>query len=172
MPPSIAACLHGHHVLWILASTKGKHNRCVQMTKVVFLYRTNLPRTVITRPWHLRVNGSPKLLEELQFLLLTEHHLASGGTLKLKDEFGFLTSELLLDLLGHPIEPCCELLLVSTREPDARALGDLCLYDNGPVGHLHRRYTSNHVLLFFHIARGFETEGKRYSVTHPVTIVG
>src|SRR5687767_5651896 len=114
MPPSIAACLHGHHVLWILASTQGKHNRRVEMTKVVFLYRTNLPRTVITCPWHLRVNGSPKLPEELQFLLLAEHHLAPGGTLELEDEVGFLTPELFLDLLGHPIEPCCEFLLVST----------------------------------------------------------
>src|SRR5918993_2476808 len=114
MPPSIAACLHGHHVLWILASTQGKDNRRVEMTKVVFLYRANLPRTVITRPWHVRVNGSPKLPEELQFLLLAEHVLASGGTLKLKDEFGVLTPKLLLDLLGHPIEPCREFLLVST----------------------------------------------------------
>src|SRR5918999_4949477 len=114
MPPSIAACLHGHHVLWILASTQGKHNRRVQMMVVVLLYRADLPCTVITRPWHLRVNGSPKLPEELQFLLLAEHHLAPGGTLKLKDEFGFLTPELLLDLPSHPIEPCCEFLLVST----------------------------------------------------------
>src|SRR5918993_5308783 len=103
MPPYIAACLHSHHVLWILASTKGKHNRRVQMTKVVFLYRTNLPCTVITRPWHLRVNGSPKLPEELQFLLLTEHLLASVGTLELEDEVGLFAFELLLDLLGHPI---------------------------------------------------------------------
>ena len=79
---------------------------------VVLLYRANLPRTVITRPWHVRVNGSPKLPEELQFLLLAEHHLASGGTLKLKDEFGFLTLKLVLDLPSHPIEPCCEFLLV------------------------------------------------------------
>src|SRR5919107_889613 len=142
------------------------------MTKVVFLYRTNLPRTVITRPWHVRVNGSPKLPEELQFLLLAEHHLASGGTLELEDEFGFLTPELLLDLPSHSIEPCCEFLLISTREPDTRALRDLRLYDNGAVGHLHCRYTSNHVLLIFHVARGSETERKRIGVIRPVAIVG
>src|SRR5687767_1210303 len=83
MPPSIAACLHGHHVLWILASTQGKDDRRVQMTKVMFLYRTNLPCSVKTRPWHIWVNGSPKLPQDLQFLLLAEHHLSSGGTLKL-----------------------------------------------------------------------------------------
>src|SRR5918999_1541838 len=103
MPPFIAACLHGHHVLWILASTQGKHNRRVQMMVVVLLYRTNLPCTVITCPWHLRVNGSPKVPEELQLILLTEHVLPSGGTLELKDEFGVVTPELLLDLGGHPI---------------------------------------------------------------------
>src|ERR687898_310234 len=129
MPPFIAACLHGHHVVWILASTQGKHNRRVEMSKVVFLYRTNLPRTVITRPWHVRVNGSPELPEELQFLL------------------------------------------VSTREPDARALLDHCLYDNGAVGHLHCRYASNHVLLIFHVARGSETERKRIGVIHPVAVL-
>src|ERR687897_492938 len=102
-------------LVWSLpSSTEGKHNRRVQMMVVVLLYRADLPRTVITRPWHLRVNGSPKLPEEPQFLLLTEHFLASGGTLKLKDEFGLVAFELLLDLLGHPIEPCCEFLLVST----------------------------------------------------------
>src|ERR687891_270008 len=103
MPPSIAACLHGHHVLWILVSTQGKHNRRVEMSKVVFLYRTNLPRTVITRPWHVRVNGSPELPEELQLLLLTEHFLASGGTLELENEVGLFAFELLLYLSGHPI---------------------------------------------------------------------
>ena len=73
------------------------------MMVVVLLYRADLPRTVITRPWHVRVNGSPKVPEELQLLLLTEHVLASGGTLKLKDEFGSVAFELLLDLSGHPI---------------------------------------------------------------------
>jgi hypothetical protein len=73
------------------------------MMVVVLLYRADLPCTVITCPWHLRVNGSPKLPEELQFLLLTEHLLASGGTLELEDEVGLFAFELLLDLLGHPI---------------------------------------------------------------------
>src|SRR5215213_371625 len=100
---------------WSLpVSTQGEHNRRVEMMVVALLYRANLPRTVKPSPWHLRVNGSPKVPEELQLLLLSEHVLASGGTLKLKDEFGFLTPELLLDLLGHPIEPCCEFFLVST----------------------------------------------------------
>ena len=73
------------------------------MMVVVLLYRANLPRTVITRPWHVRVNGSPKVPEQLQLLLITEHHLAPGGALELEDEFGFLTPKLLLDLRGHPI---------------------------------------------------------------------
>ena len=39
----------------IPSSTQGKYNRRVQMTKVVFLYRTDLPSTVITRPWRIRI---------------------------------------------------------------------------------------------------------------------
>ncbi len=70
---------------------------------VVFLYRANLPRTVITRPWSIRIQGLPKPLEELQLLLLTEHILAPGGTLELENEFGFLTPKLVLDLPCHPI---------------------------------------------------------------------
>src|SRR5215203_6830465 len=100
------------------------------MMVVVLLHRADLPSTVITRPWHVRVNGSPKLPEVLQLLLLAEHHLASGGTLELKDEFGFLTPKLLLDLLGHPIEACSDLLLVSAREPDTRAFWNLRLYSD------------------------------------------
>ena len=73
------------------------------MMVVVFLYRANLPRTVITRPWHVRINGSPKVPEELQLLLLTEHFLASGGTLELEYEVGLFALELLLYLSGHPI---------------------------------------------------------------------
>ncbi len=73
------------------------------MMAIVLLYRTNLPYGVKTRPWHLRIQGLPKPLEELQLLLLTEHRLPSGGSLELKDEFGSLTPELLLDLSGHPI---------------------------------------------------------------------
>src|SRR5215204_2492777 len=155
MPPSIAACLRGHHVLWILASTQGKDDRRVQMTKVVFLYRTDLPCSVKTRPWRIRTNRLPKLLQDLRFLLLSEHHLSSGGTLELKDEFGFLTPKLLLDLLGHSIEACSDLLLVSAREPDAGALLYLSLYDYGPVGHLHCGYASNDVLLISHVAGSF-----------------
>ena len=73
------------------------------MTVIVLPYRTNLPYSVETRPWHIWVNGVAKPLEELQLLLLTEHQVASGHTLKLKDELGFLTPKLLLDLLSHPI---------------------------------------------------------------------
>src|SRR5215210_7575250 len=94
-------------------STQGKDNRRVEMTKVMLLYRTNLPYSVKTRPWHVRPNRLPKLPEELEFLLLPEQKFASGQTLELKDEFGFLTSELLFDLLGHPIEPSGDLLLIS-----------------------------------------------------------
>src|SRR5215211_285850 len=141
------------------------------MTVVMLLYRTNLPYSVETRPWHVRVNRLAKLPEELQLLLISEHHLASGGTLELEHEFGFLTPELLLDLCGHPIEPCGDLLLVSAREPDARALRDLRLYADGSVGHLHCGYAQGNVLFIFHVARSPETERKRYSVTHPVALV-
>jgi hypothetical protein len=61
---------------WSLSSsTEGKDNRRVEVTKVVLLYRTDLPPSVITRPWHVRVNRSPKLPEEVQLLLIAEHHL-------------------------------------------------------------------------------------------------
>src|SRR5215218_2794108 len=156
----------------IPSSTQGKDNRCVQMTKVVFLYWTNLPCSVKTRPWRIRTNRLPKVLQDLQFLLLAEHHLPSGGTLELEDEFGFGTPDLLLDLLGHPIEACGDLLLVTAREPEARALLDLRLHGDRSVGHLHRGYASNDVLLIFHVAGRFETEGKRYGVRHPVAVVG
>jgi hypothetical protein len=47
---------------WTLPlSTQGKGDRCVQMTKVVLLYRTNLSPSVVTCPWHVRANSLPKL---------------------------------------------------------------------------------------------------------------
>jgi hypothetical protein len=47
---------------WSLSSsTEGKDNRCVQMTKVVLLYRTDLSPSVVTCPWHVRANRLPKL---------------------------------------------------------------------------------------------------------------
>src|SRR5687768_17107660 len=116
------------------------------MTVVVLLYRANLPYCVETRPWHVRFNGLPKPLEQLELLLLTEHQFASGRTLKLEDKLRLGTSELLLDLGGHPIEPSGDLLLISAREPDARALLDLCLNGDGPVSHPNCRCASNHVL--------------------------
>src|SRR5918997_1668628 len=140
------------------------------MMVVVLLYRTDLPYSVKTCPRRLRANSLAKPLEDLQLLLISEHRLASGQTLKLQDEFGFLTPKLLLDLGGHPIE-AGGLLLISTREPDTRALLDLRLYDNRPIGHLHCRYASNNVPLVFHVARGFENERKRHSITHPVALV-
>jgi hypothetical protein len=39
----------------IPSSTEGKDNRRVEMMVVVFLYRADLPRTVITRPWSIRI---------------------------------------------------------------------------------------------------------------------
>src|SRR5215212_10454857 len=141
------------------------------MTIVMLLDRANLSYGVKTRPRHIRANGLPKLPEELQLLLLSEHHPPSGGTLELEDEFGFLTPKLLLDLGCHPIESGADLLLVSAREPYARAFWDLRLYGDGAVGHAHRRHASNYVLLIFHVARGSKTERKRYSVTPPVAIV-
>jgi hypothetical protein len=94
-------------------STEGKDDRRVEVTVVVLLHRTNLPPSVKTRPWHVRVNRLAKLPEELQLLLLTEQHLPSGGTLKLKEEFRLVAIKLLLDLSGHPIEPSGEFLLIS-----------------------------------------------------------
>src|ERR671910_2217206 len=140
------------------------------MNVVMLLYRTDLPYGVKTHPWHVRPNRLAKPLEQLQLLLLPEHHVASGHTLELEDEFGLLTPKLLLDLLGHPIEPCGNSLLVSAREPDTRAFGDFRLYDDGAIVHLHRGYASNDVLLIFHVARGSEKERKRYGVPQPVSI--
>src|SRR5215210_1763294 len=138
------------------------------MSKVVLLYRSDLSYSVKTYPRCFRVYGLAKPIEEPQLLLLTEHRLASGATLKLEDEIGFLTTELVLDLGGHPIEPIGDLLLVSAREPDTRAFWDLRLYGDGAVGHAHRRHASNHVFLIFHVAGSPEAERKRYSVTKPV----
>ena len=70
---------------------------------VVLLYRTNLSYGVETRPWCFRTNRLAKPLENLQLLWLTKHRLASGHALKLENEFGFLTTELVLDLPSHPI---------------------------------------------------------------------
>jgi hypothetical protein len=36
-------------------STQGKDDRGVEMTKVVLLYRTNLPYGVKTHPWSIRI---------------------------------------------------------------------------------------------------------------------
>src|SRR5215203_3458481 len=141
------------------------------MTIVMLLYRANLSYGVKTRPRHIRANGLPKLPEELQLLLLAEHHLASGGTLELKDEFRFGSLKLLLDLSGHPIEPGGEFILVSAREPYARALLDFRLHGDGSVGHLHSRHTSYNVLLVLHVAGSLETERERNGVTHPVAIL-
>ncbi len=69
----------------------------------MLLYRTDLPPSVKTSPWHIRVKRLPKLPEELQLLLIAEHHLASGGTLELENEFGLVAFKLLLDLSCHPI---------------------------------------------------------------------
>jgi hypothetical protein len=90
----------------LLSSTEGKDYRRVEMTVVVLLHRTDLSYSVETRPRRIRIQGLPKPLEELLLLLLAEHHLASGQTLKLKDEFGFLTPELLIYLVGHPLLGC------------------------------------------------------------------
>ena len=83
------------------------------MNVVMLLYRTNLPYSVKTHPWHIRLNRFAKPLEELELFLLTEHQFASGHTLKLKDEFELLTLKLLLDLGCHPIEACGDLLFIS-----------------------------------------------------------
>src|SRR5215203_2934344 len=141
------------------------------MAKIVLLHRTNLPYGVKTRPWHVRTNGLPKPLEDLPFLLLTEQKFAPGQTLKLKDKFGLLTPKLLLDLLGHPLEPSGDLLLISAWEPYTRAFWDLRLYGYGAVGQPNSRYASNDVLLIFHVAGGFGSECKRYGVAHPVAIL-
>src|SRR5918993_2280395 len=141
------------------------------MAKVVLLYRADLSYSVKTHPWCIWIQGLPKPLEDLQLLLLTKHRLASGGTLELEHEVGFPTVKLILDLGCHPIEAIGDLLLVSAREPNTRAFWDLRLHGDGAVGHAHNRHASNHVLLFFHVARSFETQRKRYGVAEPVAIV-
>src|ERR671911_1152054 len=143
------------------------------MRVVVLLYRAQLPPfSVKTRPWHIRVNRLAKPLEDLQLLLLTEHQFASGRTLKLEDKLRLGTSELLLDLGGHPIEPSGDLLLISAREPDTRALSDLRLYGHRAVGQIQLRYASNNVFLVFHVAGGFGSECKRVGIPGPVALVG
>src|SRR5918994_264724 len=141
------------------------------MTVVMLLYRTDLPPSVKTRPWHIRVKRLPKLPEELQLLLIAEHHLSPGGTLELEDEVRLVALKLVLDLRSNPIKPSGEFLLIPAREPDTRALLDLRLYDNGAVGHPNCRYASNDVLLIFHVAGGFGSECKRYGAAHPVAIL-
>jgi hypothetical protein len=69
------------------SSTEGKDDRGESIDAIVLLYRSNLSYGVKTHPWHLRVNGLPKPLEQLELLLLTEHQFASGHTLKLENEF-------------------------------------------------------------------------------------
>src|SRR5918998_4789380 len=141
------------------------------MTIVMLLYWANLSYRVKTHPRCIRIQGLSKPLEDLQLLLLAEHHLASGGTLELKDEFRLGTLKLLLDLSSHPIEPGGEFFLVPAREPYARPFLHFRLHGDGPVGHLHRGYASNDELLVFHVAGSPETEGNRNSVTHPVAIL-
>ena len=46
-----------------LISTQGKDDRGEEMTVIVLPYRTNLPYSVETRPWHIWVNGVAKPLE-------------------------------------------------------------------------------------------------------------
>src|SRR5215216_1016668 len=142
----------------IPSSTQGKHDRRIQMTKVVLLYRADLSHSVKTYPWCIRIQGLPKPLLELEFLLISEHQFASGATLKLEHEFGFLTVKLVLDLGCHPIEPIGDLLLVSAREPDARAFWNLRLYGDGAIGHAHNRHASDDVLFVFHVAGSFKTK--------------
>jgi hypothetical protein len=110
---SLSSVKHVTPVWSLLSSAQRKDNRGMEMTKVVLLYGTYLPYSVKTRPWHLRANGLPEPLEELQLLLLTEHRLASCQALELEDEFRVLTPKLMLYLLGHPVEPIGDLLLVS-----------------------------------------------------------
>ena len=83
------------------------------MTKVVLLYRTDLPYSVKPSPWHVRPNRFSKPLEELHLLLISEQRSTSGKTLKLKDEFRFVIPKLLRNLPSHQIEPGGDLLLIS-----------------------------------------------------------
>src|SRR5215216_6979594 len=142
----------------IPSSTQGKHDRRIQMTKVVLLYRADLSHSVKTYPWCIRIQGLPKPLLELELLLISEHQFASGATLELEHEFGFLTVKLVLDLGCHSIEPIGDLLLVSAREPDARAFWNLRLYGDRAIGHAHNRHASDDVLFVFHVAGSFKTK--------------
>ena len=58
-------------------STEGKDNSRIVMVAVVFVHRADLPESVKTRPWRLRTDRLPKLPEEPQLLLITEHQLTS-----------------------------------------------------------------------------------------------
>jgi hypothetical protein len=49
-------CVKHFASVWSLPlSTQGKDNRRVEMTKVVLLYRTNLPCSVKPHPWCIRI---------------------------------------------------------------------------------------------------------------------
>ena len=87
-------------------------------------------------------------------------------------KFGLVTVKLLLDTVGHPIEPCGDLLLISARHPHTGALWDFRLYGRRTVGRVHGKYRSNNILFVFHVAGSSETEHTRYGVTPPVLSEG
>ena len=142
----------------LLSSIQGKDDRRVDMTKVVCRYRTNLPVGVETYPRCIRSDGLPKLPKKLCPFLITEHHLASGGTVELKYQFRLGIPKLVLDLLGHPIESSSYFLLISAREPDTRALRDLLLNGDGAIVLVYARNALHDVLFIFDVFGGFETQ--------------
>jgi hypothetical protein len=83
-----------------------------------------------------------------------------------------VASEFLPDMVGHPIEPGSDLLLISTRHPDPGAFWDLRLNGRRAVGRIYGEYGSNNVLFVFHVAGSSETEHTRDSVTPPVSSEG
>ena len=57
--------------------TKCKDNPRVIVVAIVLVHRADLPESVKTRPWYLRIDRLAQLSEEPHLLLIPEHQLAS-----------------------------------------------------------------------------------------------
>ena len=85
------------------------------MMVVVLLYRTNLPYSVETCPWCRSGSTAWRNRSRSCSFSCSREHLVLPRVKhsELQDEFGFLSSELLLDLPSHPIEADSQLFLIS-----------------------------------------------------------
>jgi hypothetical protein len=61
----------------LLSSTEGEDNPRVVVVAIVLVHRADLPESVKTRPWRLRIDRLAQLSEEPHLLLIPEHQLAS-----------------------------------------------------------------------------------------------